>query len=113
MSWVESGDSEGEIHAPRVRLPTAAVREMGRRRRIVGPSRKGSGGHLAPSRSSGGETDLLKRDPFAQDRHIYYGLTAVARFEERRCVVTFEDPLVREETDRGSRSRRILPRRWR
>jgi pimeloyl-ACP methyl ester carboxylesterase len=43
-----------------------------------------------------GADDILKRDPFAQGKNIYYGVTAVARFEGRRCVVTFEDPLAKE-----------------
>jgi pimeloyl-ACP methyl ester carboxylesterase len=42
--------------------------------------------------------EFLKRDPFAQGKSIYYGVTAVARFEGRRCVVSFEDPLAKEET---------------
>lgn len=29
---------------------------------------------------------------------IYYGVTAVARFEGRRCVISFEDPLAHETT---------------
>ncbi len=42
--------------------------------------------------------DLLKKDKFAQGKHIYYGVTAVARFEGRRCIVSFEDPLNAENT---------------
>ena len=42
-------------------------------------------------------TAILKRDPFAQGKSIYYGVTAVARFEGRRCVVSFEDPLAKED----------------
>ena len=48
--------------------------------------------------------DLLQKDKFAQGKHIYYGVTAVARFEGRRCVVTFEDPLDVEDTTLGGRS---------
>jgi pimeloyl-ACP methyl ester carboxylesterase len=40
---------------------------------------------------------ILKRDPFAQGKSIYYGVTAVARFEGHRCIVTFEDPLATED----------------
>ena len=48
--------------------------------------------------------DLLKKDAFAQGKHIYYGVTAVARFEGRRCVVSFEDPLNVENTTLGGRT---------
>jgi triacylglycerol esterase/lipase EstA (alpha/beta hydrolase family) len=41
-------------------------------------------------------TAFLKRDPFAQGKNIYYGVTAVARFEGRRCIISFEDPLAKE-----------------
>ncbi len=41
--------------------------------------------------------EFLKRDPFAQGKNIYYGVTAIARFEGRRCVVSFEDPLKKED----------------
>ena len=43
-----------------------------------------------------GADALIKRDPFAQGKNIYYGVTAVARFEGRRCIVSFEDPLAKE-----------------
>ena len=36
---------------------------------------------------------LLKKDRFVQGKRIYLGVTAVARFEGRRCIVSFEDPL--------------------
>ena len=42
-------------------------------------------------------TAYLARDPFGQGKSIFYGVTAVARFEGRRCVVTFEDPLAKED----------------
>ena len=42
-------------------------------------------------------TAILKRDPFSQGKSIFYGVTAVARFEGRRCMVTFEDPLATED----------------
>lgn len=35
------------------------------------------------------------RKDFAMER-IYYGITAIAKFEGRRCVLTFEDPLSTE-----------------
>ena len=41
---------------------------------------------------------LLKKDRFVQGKHIYLGVTAVARFEGRRCIVSFEDPLDAETT---------------
>ncbi len=42
------------------------------------------------------ETDFTKTDRFAQGKHIYYGVTALMRFEGRRCHVTFADPLSTE-----------------
>ncbi len=41
--------------------------------------------------------EMLKRDPFAQGKHIHYAVTAVAKFEGRRCIVSFEDPLAKED----------------
>ena len=41
---------------------------------------------------------LLKKDRFVIGKHIYLGVTAVARFEGRRCTVSFEDPLDAETT---------------
>ena len=41
---------------------------------------------------------LLEKDRFVQGKHIYLGVTAVARFEGRRCIVSFEDPLDAETT---------------
>lgn len=43
-------------------------------------------------------TNIVKKDRFAQGKKIYYGVTAVARFEGRRCTVSFEDPLAVETT---------------
>lgn len=43
--------------------------------------------------TSKADTDFRKLDRFAQGRHIYYGMTAVMRFDGRRCIVTFDDPL--------------------
>jgi hypothetical protein len=40
--------------------------------------------------------DPTKTDPFAQGKHIYYGLTAVINFQGRNCVTTFADPLSTE-----------------
>ena len=42
-------------------------------------------------------TGYLQRDRFAQGKSIFYGVTAVARFEGRRCIVSFEDPLAKED----------------
>jgi pimeloyl-ACP methyl ester carboxylesterase len=44
-----------------------------------------------------GAQEILRRDPFIQGKNLCYGVTAVARFEGRRCIVTFEDPLAKEE----------------
>lgn len=44
-------------------------------------------------------TTIFPDDPFIDNGDIYYGVTAVARFEGRRCVVTFEDPLQDETVD--------------
>ncbi len=43
------------------------------------------------SRTAQNSRDLLPR--------IYYGVTAVARFKGRRCVLSFEDPLSQETTE--------------
>lgn len=40
----------------------------------------------------------VKKDPFAQGETLYYGITAVAQFQGRRCQVRFEDPLAVETT---------------
>ena len=58
----------------------------------------GLGAPLVVTAKSG---DYLATDPFAQGRHIYYGATAIARFEGRRCVVSFEDPLSTETVSYG------------
>ena len=39
------------------------------------------------------EVNATEIDRFAQGKHIYYGVTAIFRFEGRRCVVSIEDPL--------------------
>ena len=49
------------------------------------------------------EANFLKTDRFAQGRHVYYGVTAIARFEGRRCIVSFEDPLSTETVKFGGR----------
>jgi pimeloyl-ACP methyl ester carboxylesterase len=36
--------------------------------------------------------------------HVYYGITALARFDARRCVLWFEDPLNTETVSLGGRS---------
>jgi len=45
----------------------------------------------------GDATGVLKRDRFAQSKHIYLGVTAVAHFEGRHCIVSFENPLEKED----------------
>ena len=42
-----------------------------------------------------GRDVLIARAEFTLPR-IYYGVTAIARFEGRRCVISFEDPLAVE-----------------
>lgn len=39
------------------------------------------------------EFDATKLDRFAQGRHVYYGVTGLVRFEGRRCIVDYADPL--------------------
>jgi pimeloyl-ACP methyl ester carboxylesterase len=38
----------------------------------------------------------FQNDQFGQGKNVYYGVTAVARFEGRNCVVSLEDPLKTE-----------------
>jgi hypothetical protein len=49
----------------------------------------------APVVAVGREVNKEARANFTTDR-IYYGVTAIARFEDRRCVLSFEDPLAVE-----------------
>jgi pimeloyl-ACP methyl ester carboxylesterase len=49
----------------------------------------------APIVAVGRELNKEARGNFSMDR-IYYGVTAIARFEGRRCVLSFEDPLAVE-----------------
>ena len=49
----------------------------------------------APVVAVGREANKEARATFSMDR-IYYGVTAIARFEGRRCVLSFEDPLAVE-----------------
>jgi hypothetical protein len=42
------------------------------------------------------EIDATKIDPFSQGKQIFYGVTAVLRFEGRHGIVSFEDPLKTE-----------------
>lgn len=47
-------------------------------------------------------SELKKKDRFVQGgKQLYYGVSAVARFEGRRCMVSFEDPLDQETTTLG------------
>jgi triacylglycerol esterase/lipase EstA (alpha/beta hydrolase family) len=50
----------------------------------------------APLVVSGRGEDFMKRDPFAQGKRIYYGVTGIVRFEGRKVVISFEDPLSME-----------------
>jgi pimeloyl-ACP methyl ester carboxylesterase len=49
----------------------------------------------APVVAVGREVNKEARANFSTDR-VYYGVTAIARFEGRRCVLSFEDPLAVE-----------------
>ena len=49
----------------------------------------------APIVAVGREVNKDARETFSMGR-IYYGVTAIARFEGRRCVLSFEDPLAVE-----------------
>jgi pimeloyl-ACP methyl ester carboxylesterase len=49
----------------------------------------------APVVAVGREVNKEARANFTADR-IYYGVTAIARFEDHRCVLSFEDPLAVE-----------------
>jgi len=49
----------------------------------------------APIVAVGREVSKEGRANFSMDR-VYYGVTAIARFEDRRCVLSFEDPLAEE-----------------
>jgi pimeloyl-ACP methyl ester carboxylesterase len=49
----------------------------------------------APVVAVGREANKEARANFTTSR-IYYGVTAIARFEGRRCVLSFEDPLAEE-----------------
>lgn len=43
------------------------------------------------------------RETFSME-HVYYGVTALARFDARRCVLSFEDPLNTETVSFGGHS---------
>jgi hypothetical protein len=49
----------------------------------------------APIVAVGREVNKEARANFSMNR-VYYGVTAIARFEGRRCVLSFEDPLAVE-----------------
>jgi pimeloyl-ACP methyl ester carboxylesterase len=51
----------------------------------------------APVVAVGRETNKNARADFALPR-VYYGVTAIARFEGRRCFLSFADPLAEETT---------------
>jgi hypothetical protein len=54
----------------------------------------------APLVAVGREIDKDARANFSLSR-IYYGVTAIARFENRRCVLSFHDPLAEETIQIG------------
>ncbi|MCX6874068.1 MAG: alpha/beta fold hydrolase [Verrucomicrobia bacterium] len=47
------------------------------------------------------DIDPEKLDPFAQGKHIYYGMTGVVNFKGRDCVAQFVDPLAVETVPFG------------
>lgn len=66
-----------------------------------------SGTYVAPQAVKGGlgapliatsrdGIDATKIDRFAQGKRVYYGITGILRFEGRRCVVSYQDPLSTE-----------------
>jgi pimeloyl-ACP methyl ester carboxylesterase len=61
------------------------------------------GGLGAPLVAIGREVSKDARLHFALPR-IYYGVTAIARFEGKRCVISFEDPLAVETVRLGGRT---------
>lgn len=61
----------------------------------------------APLVAIGKEATKDSRKNFETQR-VYYGVTAVARFEkDRRCVITFEDPLASETVAFGGRRQQL------
>ncbi len=50
----------------------------------------------APIIVVGDDLDYVKIDPFAQAQHVYYGLTALIRFNGRDCEIVLLDPLDKE-----------------
>ncbi len=44
----------------------------------------------------GKQVDQDARSNYGMEK-VYYGVTAIARFEGRRCIISFEDPLATEE----------------
>src|ERR1700730_19141642 len=54
----------------------------------------------APLVAVGREIDKDARANFSLSR-IYYGVTAIARFEDHRCVLSFHDPLAEETIQMG------------
>jgi pimeloyl-ACP methyl ester carboxylesterase len=47
--------------------------------------------------------DFTKLDPFAQGKHIYYGVTGLIRFDGRTATIYFEDPLSLEDVEFAGR----------
>ncbi len=58
----------------------------------------------APTVVVGSDSDFVKIDQFAQGKQIFYGLTAVARFEGKRCEIIMVDPLEQEKVMLDGRS---------
>ncbi len=56
----------------------------------------------APLVAVGKSTNLTARTDFSLPK-VYYGVTAVLRFQGRRAELSFEDPLEKETTDFGGR----------
>lgn len=47
----------------------------------------------APIVVTGSDLDYVELDPFAQGKHVYYGLTALIRFRGKDCEIVLLDPL--------------------
>lgn len=65
--------------------------------------RKTKPGVGAPLVAVGRENNLNSKKDFVLPR-MYYGVTAVANFSGRRCILSFEDPLAKETTSLQGRT---------
>jgi hypothetical protein len=58
----------------------------------------------APIVVQGDDLDLSRVDEFVQGKHIFYGLTAVLRFNGKKCELVYLDPLKFEDVSLDGRS---------